>query len=142
MDDHEKPCKDRVKNHLTGRMHDLRILWKLYCDGDEDGDYDLGTFCEYGLSFDYVAPYTFKNQPEGYFRYQLSWGGPSDEFRFYANRSHRDWVVYRIEYWFLDWFDGAGITLQGEKKEFMEEIFQFFNDVESCTHEYEKAMED
>ena len=46
---------------------------------------DIGTFWEYGLALDYVAPGTFKDQKQGYFRYQISVGGPSEEFRFYAN---------------------------------------------------------
>jgi hypothetical protein len=64
----------------------------------------LGKLEDYALCFDYVAPDTFQDQEEGYFRYQLSWGGPSDEFRFYVDGKSR-----RIEYWFMDWFDGASL---------------------------------
>ena len=58
-------------------------------------------FHEYGLSFDYVEADTFDNQPKGYHRFQISWGGPSDELRFYS--------LDRVEYWYMDWFDGAYI---------------------------------
>jgi hypothetical protein len=83
------------------------------------------SFFNYGLSFDYVEPYTFGDQERGYFRYQISWGGPAEEFRFFVDvlpksvgawhRSERFpnpvWRLDKIEYWFLDWFDGAPITI-------------------------------
>lgn len=99
------------------------------CDGegtlDEDGNIDdLGNMYEYGLAFDYVAPETFNDQPEGWFRYQLSTGGPGDEFRIFAQKvDDYRFSVYRIEYWFLDWFDGASRTLYGEDRELLDEIF-------------------
>ena len=54
---------------------------------------------EYGLAFDYVPAHTFTDQKSGYLRYQFSWGGPSDELRIYRSG--------KIEYWFMDWYDGA-----------------------------------
>ena len=35
----------------------------------------------------------------------MGYGGPSDEFRKYDNKDF-------IEYWFLDWFDGASIVVK------------------------------
>ena len=67
---------------------------------------------EYGLHFDFVEADTFEDQPDAYWRWQLSWGGPSDEFRFYKDD-------HRIEYRFHDWFDGAGRWLGGSNKDFM-----------------------
>ncbi len=94
----EVKCEARVDLNLRQRLEDIGPLLR----GEEvEG---LGTFEEYGLSLDYVAPETFNQQAEGYFRYQISWGGPSDEFRFFVNP---DLLCHRIEYWFLDWFDGA-----------------------------------
>ena len=60
------------------------------------------------LSWDYVEPYTFDDQREGYYRLQLSWGGPSDEFRIYTDSSK---TIKEIEYWYLDWYDGACINV-------------------------------
>ena len=40
------------------------------------------------LGFDYVAPHTWDDQPEGYWRWQFSWGGPSDELRGYNTQTH------------------------------------------------------
>lgn len=91
-------CEQRIDEALKGRLDDLRRLL-----GGEECE-ELGAFAHYALGFDYVAPGTFDDQKEGYFRYQLSWGGPSDEFRFFVNP---DLSCHRVEYWFLDWFDGA-----------------------------------
>jgi hypothetical protein len=64
------------------------------------------------LGFDYVEPGTFTDQLEGYWRWQLSWGGPGDEFRIYINP---DKSVHRIEYWYLDWYDGAKVELDAQQ---------------------------
>lgn len=92
----ENSCKSRVKEAMFSRLADIRKLWKAENNETED----LGNLWNYGLSIDYIEPKTFKNQYKGYTRYQLSWGGPSEEFRWYDGSS-------RIEFWFLDWFDGA-----------------------------------
>jgi len=123
-----KSCKERINQEYEGRIEDLRKLFYAYQEGEEDKYADeLGTFPEYGLAFDYVAPNTFKDQPEGYFRYQLSWGGPSDEFRFYA--CPESTFPKRIEYWFLDWFDGACLEVTGEDYDLLSEIWQFFQEI-------------
>ena len=119
-------------------MRDIRKLWKLEQEGSEQGDPDLGTFNEYGLAFDYVAPHMFIDQRRGYFRYQLSWGGPADEFRFYATEG---FGLDRIEYWFLTWSYGAGIRLKGRDLELMTEIWDSFKEVGSVEAEYQKATQ-
>ena len=118
------------------------------CDGsgeiepDEEGNLeDLGNIYEYGLSFDYVAPNTFNDQDEPYFRYQISWGGPSEEFRIYASGSEYTWHPYRIEFWFLDWFDGAGRTLYDTDRDLINQLFEWFAEAGSCQAEYDKATE-
>ena len=63
----------------------------------------------YALGFDYVEPHTFNDQVEGYWRWQFSWGGPSDELRAFVNE-HRE--IHRLEYWYMDWFDGAHLLVQ------------------------------
>lgn len=77
-------CRARWAEHKNSRCADLRKLWKAYTEGDEEEVPDLGQLHEYGLSFDYVAPGTFKWAKRGFWRYQISWGGPSEEFRFYG----------------------------------------------------------
>ena len=66
-------------------------------------------FYEYALCFDYVSAYTDEDEYQrGFFRYQISWGGPSEEFRFYTDEFLN---LTHTEYWFLDWFDGASKTI-------------------------------
>jgi len=76
-------------------------------------------FNEYGLDFSLVEANTFNDQPEPYYRYQLSWGGPSEEFRIFEGG--------RAEYWFMDWFDGASRECTNEP--IIKEIINFFEDV-------------
>ena len=61
-----------------------------------------------GLDFSYVSPHTFNKQVEGYWRWQLSWGGPSDELRAFVNENKE---IHRLEYWFMDWYDGSEVIL-------------------------------
>jgi len=101
-------CKDRWMAEKNSEIATLRALWEGYQTGDEE---KAEEFYTHGLCFDYVAANTFRDQDEGYYRYQISWGGPSDEFRFFRDG--------RIEYWFMDWFDGHGEELTGSDRELM-----------------------
>ena len=134
-------CDTEIGGYYNSRMEDIRKLWSMYMLDTEEYDYDLGNMYEYGLAFDYVAPGTFKDQREGYFRWQLSWGGPSDEFRFYANKAKRGWWrAYRIEYHYHNWFCGTHINMSGDDLGLLDEIFENFFDA-SADHVYEKATE-
>lgn len=121
----EKTCDDQVETRLNSRMEDLRALWATYLEDPEAYNDDVqSNMYEYGLSFEHIEQYTWRDQPEPYYRYQISWGGPSDEFRIYAtNEPYSE--PYRIEYWFLDWFDGARRTLCGEDLDLLKEIFHW-----------------
>ena len=88
----QQSCAQLVQGEFEDRLKELRTVE--------------------GLCFDYVDPNTFTDQREGYWRWQLSWGGPGDEFRIYVNP---DKSVHRIEYWYMDWYDGAKVTLDPEK---------------------------
>ena len=130
-----KTCEERIDKVLKERLEDLRKLWKRYLNG-VDEDPELGSIYDYGLCFDYVPPE--KEEEEGYFRYQLSWGGPSDEFRFYCGP---DFQPYRIEYWFLDWFDGANRVLHGRDFDLLDDIFQsLFVETGTAQAELEEAL--
>jgi hypothetical protein len=121
-----RSADDRIDKELNDRIRDIRKVWKAYTDGNEEGDPELGSFYEYGLAFDYVEGGTDFNPGAGYFRWQLSWGGPSDEFRFYTDTRGRP---YSVEYWFLDWFEGAKRQLTGRDKELLDEIFENFREM-------------
>ena len=95
----EQPsCDVRIDKELEERLEDIKELWENYCSGDED---KATEWYEYGLCFDYVNPGTFGNE-RGYFRWQLSTGGPGDEFNFYVDC---DDIPYKITYCFIDWYE-------------------------------------
>ena len=94
--DYEKTCQERIQEQWQQRQEDIK-----------DPEFE-------GLGFDYVEPHTFTDQLEGYWRWQFSWGGPSDELRAYVNELKE---IHRLEYWFMDWMDGAKIDLTQERPE-------------------------
>jgi hypothetical protein len=66
----------------------------------------------YFLSWDFVEPFTFgDDQKAGYWRLQISWGGPSSEYRIYVDS---DKEIKKIEYWYQDWFDGAFVDVPSD----------------------------
>jgi hypothetical protein len=121
-------CKDLVSNKLKGRIDDLTKLWKLYLQDSKKSDGKPGNMDEYGVCFDYIAPNTFKKQKVGYFRYQLSCGRPSDEFRFDDFKFYvdLDYKPYKIEYWYMEGFDSAKKILYGKNFRLLAEIFEIF----------------
>jgi hypothetical protein len=123
----QKSCKQRVRSELRSEIATIRKLWELYKTDPEANDDELGNFNEHGLCFDYVAPGTFDGQRRGYWRWQISWGGPSDEFRFFCDENYQP---TSIQYWFMDWFDGAHIPLEGADRELLEEIWDDWRDME------------
>jgi len=132
-------CAARWRTNKNDRLRDLRKLFRAYQRGEEKKRAnELGTFAEYGLCFEYAAPGTFRGQKEGYWRYQISWGGPSDEFRFYASGCG-DQVPYRISYVFLDWFDGHERPLRGRDLEVLRDIWWYFYETGSTMEEYRKV---
>jgi len=137
----ETSCAVRWKANKNDRVSDLGKLLAAWHDGDEDRHIaDLGILREYGLGFDYVAPDTFTDQKEGYWRYQISWGGPSDEFRFYAGGCGQ-LTPHRISYVFLDWFDGHECALADADLEILLQLWAFFRDAGTTKAEYRKMMQ-
>ena len=123
-----KPCRELISDNLEDRAADF-IAFMNADDLDEnilnkDGD-EIGSFYSYGLAFDFVEECEHNgHHMAGYWRYQLSWGGPSDEIRFYKDGG--------IEYWYMDWFDGAGKDIRHlDWAKWLEEMFdienEFFN---------------
>ena len=100
----EKRCIDLVQKRFEDRLATIKQALQNYNDGQEP-DEEGGLFA-IALGFDFVPAHTFENQEEHYFRWQLSWGGPSDEFRVYTDNQNN---INRIEYWYMDWFDGASV---------------------------------
>ena len=115
----EKKCSELVKEKYQDRLKQFKNAlsffdkdeeqkWSWLNDNPECDQYDgYDNFFDYcnqaGLCFDRVEAGTFKDQRAAYWRWQLSYGGPSEEFRLYDNKD--------LEYWYLDWFDGACVDV-------------------------------
>ena len=139
----DQTCKNRWANEKNSTLATVRKLWTPYLAGNEDGDPDLGSFPEYGLGFDYVAPGTFPSQRVGYWRWQISWGGPSEEFRFYARPSGRGYALEAVKFAFLDWYDGYSRALRGRDLELLREVWlEYFLELGAVEDAYRKAVED
>ena len=103
-------CADIIKLEFQDRKETISDLFELKNDFAHCED-SAQAFHEFGLSIDYIEPNTFEDQEHGYIRYQLSWGGPSDELRFYLDDNKQ---LYKSEYCYKDWFDGAVIDVSDE----------------------------
>jgi hypothetical protein len=110
--------------HLESRREDFEAFFASEAMETED----LGDFSHYGLSYDRVEDEEDEYDPETlkYFRYQLSWGGPSDEIRFHPNG--------RIEYVHLDWFCGVGFDVTGD--EVFEQLKDWFEGAGMLDEDY------
>ena len=136
-----KTCAEQVQKRYQSREDDFikaSEFYDKYEDATEGGKIALETFNEdvsgyddffdyvnhYGLCFDYVEKDTFTDQERGYFRYQLSWGGGQDEFRIYVDY---DKQITHIDYWYLDWGDGASIRIDRDSKSY--EVCEWFTEL-------------
>jgi len=117
MPTRNKTCEERKQRYYDSVMSDIREIMKSD-DPFWEGTEDDGSLNEYGLSFDYVEAGTFEGQRAPYYRWQIAWGGPGYEFRMFLNDE--------IEFWFLDWFDGAKIDLDGDDRKIVKEVMDYF----------------
>ena len=144
----EKTLKERMEISHISRTEDLIKLFEHSSCEYNDNCYvnedleecpivqELGLYHDYGLSFDYVEEYTFNDQEEPYFRYQISWGGPSEEYRIYTDDLFN---IERVEYWFLDWFEGENKTL--DKDDIIFDVIEYFKDCGLLEHKKQRALE-
>ena len=119
-------CKDLINEKFNEVEQDYKDAQKYFeellsIDPDKQEEfkckdkYNKFFYCEdffdyvnsNALSWDWVDAEDEKNP--GYFRLQLSWGGPSDEFRIYTIGDTLD--IDCINYHYMDWFDGASIPV-------------------------------
>lgn len=129
-------CEERIDAHWKSTREELARNWAVYTgEAEPDDETTEESVDEYGLCFDYVAPGTFDDQAEGFWRYQLSTGGPGDEVRFFAS-SPGD-RCYKIEYWFLDWYDGAHRNVLDD--DLMTTYWEWFQEGGSVQHVYDEA---
>ena len=91
-------CSERISTEWGDRKESISAL----------NDWEIR---EYPLCFDYVEANTF-GEHEAYHRYQMSWGGPQDEIRFYVVSDVE--FSHKVTYAFLDWYDSAEIDITNE----------------------------
>lgn len=137
-------AEERVEASMENRLAELTLLWELYNgveveEQDNPDGFTEDSLHEYGLAFDYVAPGTFGDQEEPYWRYQISWGGPSEEIRFYSGGPDQE--PYKVEYWFLDWYDGAHRNPTGDDLEICMNLWRWFSETETTAHVQKEATE-
>ena len=138
MDEKKESCKDKVRGAYQNRMGEVRKLWNLYKKDPEARTKDGEQWTEYGLCFDYVPPGTFNDQKRGFFRYQISYGGPSEEFRFSADENLN---MTSCAFWFLDWFDGASVPVIGRNRELWREIWEDFREMDLLASKMKETNE-
>lgn len=102
-------CRDRVRNYYVVRMRAIVRLWRLYNTDPGARSAEFGHWLEFGLGFDYIPRFMYRHQYTPYWRFQLSCGGPADEFRFFCDD---DLNLTRVEYWLYDWFDKAEVIVR------------------------------
>ena len=108
----QKSCADRIEQNFQDRYLELQE--------DMKSDFFPSNYFEQkGLSIDLVERDDL-DLDDHFIRYQLSWGGPQDEFRF--------WKSGKISYHFLDWYDHAekDITVMTRQDPVMEKFTDLF----------------
>ena len=108
-------CADLVEQKFNETEQDYKDA-RDYYNQSEPGEHDqyegyedlFDYINQTALCWDYVEKGTFNDQERGYFRLQLSLGGRGDEFRLYVDY---DKSIDYIEYWYLDWYDGASVRI-------------------------------
>ena len=99
-------CEDKIEQHLRDRIEDIKVALAGHF---EEGIEDL---------IDWLHSVSLSYEEDTHYRawnWALSWGGPSDGFRFFEDGA--------IEYYFMDWFDGATRELRGEQLEVLRELY-------------------
>ena len=114
-------CKDLVQSSWESQEEDYK---NFKDEGDYESLYDYVN--QTALSFDKVHKNSKENIDRSYYRLQISWGGPSTEFRAFLNADHD---IDYIEYWYLDWFDGASINIPRDSKSW--EVVEDFVTIET-----------
>jgi len=104
----QKSCAELVlprykerEDQFSEAFKDDKIFWPQY-------------MAENTLDFSFVEPNTFKDQKDGYWRLQFSWGGPSDEIRYYKADNSNKATYDQITYVYMNWFDGAEIQVHAD----------------------------
>ena len=116
IEERNKSCADRIYENLKGRIEYFGEI--INSMNKNDGKIILNDGTTYEDIFDWLNQCVLFYGDDPHYRakrMELSWGGPQDYFLFFEDET--------IEYWFLDWFDGAHMELEGEEYEIMQQIY-------------------
>ena len=106
----KRTTEQLAHEHMEARARDIAdIIDREGHDDPNIAEQAFEEFYQYGLSFDYVEPYTFENQRAGYWRWQISWGGPAEEFRIYVDPETV--CVKEVDFVYSDWGEYHAINL-------------------------------
>ena len=108
-----KSCADRIEQNFQDRYLELQKEMQYVIFSP------VNYFEKKGLGIDLIEKDDL-DLDDHFIRYQLSWGGPQDEFRFWKNG--------KISYHFMDWFDHAekDITVMTRQDPVMEKFADLF----------------
>jgi hypothetical protein len=138
--EHKLSCADIVPYAMENRLNEMQEMWDVFCGNEKPTDeITEESFHEYGLSFEYVDD---GDDDNNYFCYLISTGGPSEEIRFYCYKSHfGQWVFSEAEFVYLDWFESASEMITGNHLHFVQELFEYFNEIGTLDEEFKKATD-
>ena len=139
----KQTCEDLIDSAMASTMHDLRRMLDArngephHQEGEPEYEEcydDPDAFHGYGLEFTY-QPYDAESDRPAHFRYLMSWGGPSDELRFYVTPGrfggmdcHKAEYVYRVhDPRRMDWWDGASRRCYGDDMETALDVLECFD---------------
>jgi hypothetical protein len=86
-------------------------------------DFEAALRGEYEDFIEWINEYALAYSDDPHYRakrLELSYGGPQDYFLFFEDGT--------IEYRFLDWFDGATLTLSGHDYDVMAQVRDILNE--------------
>lgn len=124
MAERSASCAERLPEYLDGRIADMRSIvgWaQAWGKSDRHKAED-----RYETALERWDEYPLAISPVRSVKVELSYGGPQDYLLCFIDE---DGGIERIEYHFLDWFDGASVDLTGRDFEVASEFCQHFVDL-------------
>ena len=108
----EKSCADLIASELSDREQQLKDLYALADDGNDDAREEIYEMA-YGIDKREILRITW------------SGGGPAD----YLEITHSGGDILRVEYLYQDWYDGARLAVDDDSPayRYAEEILEMMS---------------
>ncbi len=100
----ENACKNRIQDELKGRLEEIKEA-STNEKAREEFDENILAFSKRNIVY----------------RIELSYGGPQDYIDIYVDPE--EYEIERIIYYFLDWYDGTHLELEGEEFKLVKNYF-------------------